>query len=380
MCVGLLIASEFLPVSLLTPIARDLHATEGMAGQAISTSGLFAVIASLLIATVASHFDRRNLLLGLTAAMLASLATVAMAKSFVVLIVGRALLGVVIGGFWALAVSTVLRLVPSGSNSVSKALGIVYSGNAIATAFAPPLGSYFGAIVGWRGVFWGMVPLAVICLVWQWASLPSIPPDRAIPLGEVLQLLKRKSVRVASLAAMLTWSGGMAAFTYFRPFLETRTRVDSTQLSLLLLALGLAGFVGTYLGGALADRYLTKLMSLLPMGLALVTLGLLAVGQSVPLVAVGLFVWGVLNSTIPVAWSTWQTVGFADQPEAGGGLMVAAIQLSILVGGALGGILLDHISITASFLAGAVLLILATVTVGDGTRVLPGYDRCNGEV
>ncbi len=35
MCVALLIASEFMPVSLLTPIARDLHATDGMAGQAI---------------------------------------------------------------------------------------------------------------------------------------------------------------------------------------------------------------------------------------------------------------------------------------------------------------------------------------------------------
>jgi predicted MFS family arabinose efflux permease len=38
LCVALLIASEFMPVSLLTPIARELGATEGMAGQAISIS------------------------------------------------------------------------------------------------------------------------------------------------------------------------------------------------------------------------------------------------------------------------------------------------------------------------------------------------------
>src|SRR4051812_22203113 len=47
MCVALLIAAEFMPVSLLTPIARDLGATVGMAGQAISISGLFAVATSL---------------------------------------------------------------------------------------------------------------------------------------------------------------------------------------------------------------------------------------------------------------------------------------------------------------------------------------------
>jgi hypothetical protein len=48
MCVALLIAAEFMPVSLRTPIARDLHASVGMAGQAISTSGLFASAAVCL--------------------------------------------------------------------------------------------------------------------------------------------------------------------------------------------------------------------------------------------------------------------------------------------------------------------------------------------
>src|SRR3954470_16283674 len=62
LCVALLIASEFLPVSLLTPIARDLGASEGLAGQAISISGLFAVVTSLLVATMSSRFDRRHVL------------------------------------------------------------------------------------------------------------------------------------------------------------------------------------------------------------------------------------------------------------------------------------------------------------------------------
>ena len=50
LCVSTLIASEFMPVSILTPIATDLHLTEGAAGQAISISGLFAVLTSLSIA------------------------------------------------------------------------------------------------------------------------------------------------------------------------------------------------------------------------------------------------------------------------------------------------------------------------------------------
>src|SRR4051795_12150144 len=127
LCVALLIASEFMPVSLLTPIAHDLHATEGVAGQAISISGLFAVATSLLIATIAGRFDRRHVLMGLTGIMLVSLVLIAEAPNFFVLMPARALLGIVIGGFWSLATATVMRLVPE--ESVRKALGIIYTGN-----------------------------------------------------------------------------------------------------------------------------------------------------------------------------------------------------------------------------------------------------------
>src|SRR5438105_15813037 len=72
LCVSALIASEFLPVSLLTPIATDLHVSEGQAGQAIAISGAFAVITSLLIAKVIRGLDRRRVLLGLTALMILS--------------------------------------------------------------------------------------------------------------------------------------------------------------------------------------------------------------------------------------------------------------------------------------------------------------------
>ncbi|HHQ4780986.1 TPA: MFS transporter [Aeromonas veronii] len=65
LCVALLIAAEFMPVSLLTPIATDLGASNGMAGLAIAISGLFAVPTSLLIAPLSHRLDRRHVLMGL---------------------------------------------------------------------------------------------------------------------------------------------------------------------------------------------------------------------------------------------------------------------------------------------------------------------------
>jgi predicted MFS family arabinose efflux permease len=71
--------------------------------------------------------------------------------------------------------------------------------------------------------------------------------------------------------------------------------------------------------------------------------------------------WGAINSAVPVAWMNWLAAEVRDAPEAGGGLMVAAIQLAIMSGAALGGALLDHFAIAATFVGGASLLVLASV-------------------
>jgi predicted MFS family arabinose efflux permease len=370
MCVALLIASEFMPVSLLTPIARDLHATDGMAGQAISVSGLFAVVASLLIASVAARLDRRHVLMGLTSIMLASLVLIASAPNFLVLMLARALLGITIGGFWALATATIMRLVPA--HALPTALGVLYTGNAVAVAFAAPIGSYVGGLIGWRGVFWALVPLVLINLAWQWRSLPSMDPDPVKRSSNVFRLLKRRHVAFAMIAVMLAFAGAFSTFTYLRPFLETRMDVTVPQLSLLLLSLGLAGFVGTYAVSRIVGTHLYRLLTALPFALAVTTLILLDAGRHHlwPVAAI-LFVWGGLNAAIPVAWSTWLSQGIADEPEAGGGLMVAAIQLAIMLGASFGGLLLDRISISATWAGGAALLLLASLAVGSGRRLRP---------
>jgi predicted MFS family arabinose efflux permease len=363
----MLIAAEFMPVSLLTPIAADLGATKGMAGQAISISGLFAVVTSLLIPTVASRFDRRHVLMTLTGVMLASLLLIASAPNFLVLMAARALLGITIGGFWALATATIMRLVPA--ESAPKALGVIYAGNAMATAFAAPIGSYMGAIIGWRGTFWALAPIVAANLAWQWISLPSMPPQAANPVGKVIGLLRRPNVAFAMLGVMLTFAGAFATFTYLRPFLETTTRVTVPQLSLLLLGLGVAGFAGTYGATALLGRHLYALLRWLPLALAAVTVAMVVVGHVIWAVAITMIAWGALNSALPVSWSTWLSKEIRDEPDSGGGLIVAAIQLSIMVGAAVGGLLLDHVSIVATLLGGAGLLVLASLIVGNGDRV-----------
>ena len=368
LCVSMLIASEFMPVSLLTPMAAGLGATEGQVGQAISVSGIFAILASLAVTTLAGRLNRKGVLVGMTALMLVSLVMIAAAPNFAVLMLARALLGIAVGGFWALAAAVIMRLVPAAD--VPRALALIYGGQAVAAAFAAPLGSYLGGLIGWRGVFWALTPIVAANLIWHLVALPSMPAGRRQNLGSLIAVLKRPYFARGLLAATFTYGSAMTMFTYLRPFLERVTGADVPTLSILLLILGSAGFLGTWAAGRIVGQGVAPLLRLPALVMGACTLALLAVGPSLIATAAILAIWGVMNTATSVIWMTWMSQNVEDAPEAAGSLMVAAIQTSILLGAVLGGLLLDGISINATFLGSVALAVLALLVVGNGQRLL----------
>ena len=363
LCVFALIASEFMPVSLLTPMAVDLQVTEGMAGQGIAISGAFAVLTSLSISWLARTLDRKVLLLALTGLMAVSGVIVGLAPDYPTYMVGRALIGVVIGGFWSMSAATAMRLVPAPQ--VPKALAIFNGGNALATVVAAPLGSYLGSIIGWRGAFFCVVPVAAIAFIWMYISLPSMKVEARMPgSGNVFKLFKSRTVALGMLGCGAFFMGQFALFTYLRPFLETVTHVDVSTLSLILLVIGVAGFIGTLIIGRFLRRSLFRTLIAIPVLMALIALALIPFGNSIIVVAVLLGLWGLLATAAPVGWWSWIAQALPNNAEAGGGLMVAVIQLAIALGSTIGGLLFDSRGYQSTFVASAVVLLLgAAVTV-----------------
>jgi predicted MFS family arabinose efflux permease len=370
LCVSTLIASEFMPVSLLTPIALDLQVTEGQAGQAISISGIFAVLTSLLIASATRRIDRRTLLLSLTGLMLVSGLIVALAPNYFVLMIGRALIGVVVGGFWSMSAATVMRLV--SERDVPRALALLNGGNALATTIAAPLGSFLGQYIGWRGAFFAVVPLAAVTLAWQFASLPPLPPKGGSRPRSALGVLRNRQARYGIVAVSLFFMGQFALFTYLRPFLETVTGVNVSTLSLILLIIGGAGLLGTYLIGFALKRVLHGLLIGMPVVMAAIALALIALGGAPFSTAVLLAGWGLIGTAAPVAWWTWLSRTLPEEAEAAGGLMVAAIQMAITLGAAAGGLLFDSSGYESTFALSAALLVAsAIVAVATGRTRRP---------
>ena len=157
-----LVTAEFLPASLLTPLAEGLQISKGAAGQAVTATALVALITSLFISAATRGIDRRWVLMGLSVLLVISNLIVAGAPGLVTLLIGRILMGIALGGFWTLSVATVMRLVPE--QAIPRALAIMFMGVSAATVFAVPVGSYLGEMIGWRGVFIAATGLALLAL------------------------------------------------------------------------------------------------------------------------------------------------------------------------------------------------------------------------
>lgn len=354
LCVAVLIASEFMPVSLLSPIAADLGVTEGRTGQAISISGAFAVITSLLVASLTRRIDRKLVVIGFTVHLIVSGLAVTFAPNYAFLMVGRALLGIAIGGFWSMSTSIVMRLM--SDDLVPRGLAMLNAGNAIAATIAAPLGSFLGAYVGWRGAFFLVVPLGLLALAWQWISLPPLPPRGRRASGNVLLLLRRRPVALGMASILMLFMGQFALFTYLRPFLENVTGLAIPALSAMLLVMGLAGVAGTWWIGRLLRTRLFGVLIAIPLVMSVLAVALIAFGTIPVPVSLLLVAWGFFGTAAPVGWGTWLSRTLPEDAEAGGGLQVAVIQLAITGGAAIGGTLFDAIGWWSAFAFGAALL------------------------
>ena len=353
-----LIVAEFLPASLLTPMASSLGVSEGMAGQAVTATALVALVTGLLIATATRNIDRRWVLMFFSVLQIVSSLMVAFAGSLAFLLLGRLLLGIAIGGFWAMSTATAMRLVPAAH--VPKALAIIFSAVSV-----------LGELIGWRNVFILCAIPSLLALLWQLWVLPSMRPESVGTFSTLFRVLRRPGMLGGMLASILIFSGHFAFFTYLRPFLETVAQARVEGVSLILLGFGVAHFVGTSVASYLLSRSLRLTLALVPLMMSVLALLMVTFGHLSVLDGLLVALWGFAFGLVPVAWSTWLATTVPDEAESAGGLLVASIQLAISAGAAGGGAVFDLHGASGVFTGSGLLLLTAMVVVFTAVRVKP---------
>ncbi len=305
----------------------------------------------------------------LVAVLVAGNLGAAWAPDFGTMVAARVLVGIGMGGVWAVAAGLAVRLVPA--KSAGAATSLVFSGVAVASVLGVPAGTYLGALAGWRAAFLAAAGLGAVVLVAAALLLPRLPAERAVPFGGVLRLTRDPRLRTGLLVVGFLVTGHFAAYTYVRPVLEDVTGVGAGTIGTLLLVYGIAGVAGNFLAGAGAARSPRTTILVIAAVLALTVAVLPRLGGSPALAAVLMVVWGLGYGGVSAGTQTWVLLAAPDAREAASSLFVAVFNGAIALGALAGGLVADRVGVTAVMGTGAALMAGALVTTAVGRAPAP---------
>lgn len=356
-----LVVTEFLPVGLLSGISRDLGVSEGTAGLAITATAILGFIAAPVTAIAIGRADRKLVLLGLTVLLIISSVLSWTAGSFATLLIARIILGIGVGGFWAISITAAAKLV--SPEKVHAASSLVFAGISIGSVIAVPAGSYIGAHADWRDGFLGASILAVVCFLLQLVFLPTLKMKAGVSVSDFFGLLKDPKIRAIFLTVIFIVAGQYAGYTFVTPYLEQITHLDAAIVSGLLFAYGVSTVVGNFAGGAFAGRNLHNTV-VATVWLFVLSLAAIAVFATSPIFAgAALLIWALSWGMAPVGTQLWLYNATLHAPEAAQAMNTSVFQLSIGLGSLAGGIVVNNVGLRGSMWLGVLILAFAVVMV-----------------
>ncbi|MDR3505383.1 MAG: MFS transporter [Acidocella sp.] len=248
--------TEFGTMGLLPYFSAALGMSAPQAGHVISAYALGVVVGAPVLALMAAHLPRRDVLVGLMLVYAVGNGLTAFAPSAGWMLVFRFIAGLPHGAYFGVAVLVAASLVPE--NKRAQAMSRVLLGLTVATIFGVPLANFIGQTVGWRWAF-GLVTLLPLITA---ALVQTLAPrqkqhggDAPSPLAE-LAALGRLQVWLALGMGAIGFGGMFAVYTYLASTLLLVTHAAPDVVPMMLALLGTGFTIGNLLSAWLADRAL----------------------------------------------------------------------------------------------------------------------------
>lgn len=352
------VTTEMLPVGLLVPITGDLHVSVGEGGLMLFVPAILAALFAPLVVVGAKGADRRWLLCGLLAMLTAANLASALAPSMPWLLGARMLVGICIGGIWAIAGGLAGRIVPP--QSVGTATAIIFGGVAVASVLGVPLGAFIGDLAGWRAAFGAMAAGCAAVLLLVALALPPLPAPRSLSARQLAAQLANPAVRLGLAITLFLVAGHFMAYTFVRPLLQSQAGFGQPWIGPLLFAYGAAGVAGNFVAGEAAARQPGRVLLTITLALLLTLALLAALGHLRFASGVLLVVWGLAYGGVSVSLQAWMMRAAPGAVEAATALFVAMFNLGIAAGSLLGVPSVDALGLRANlWLAAACMLLPA---------------------
>ncbi|MEQ6353305.1 MFS transporter [Lysinibacillus sp. M3] len=324
---------------LLPGISDTYQKSTSQVGQAVSIFTLFYAISAPFFSSLFAGKPIKKILIWSMLLFTIANSVTALAPTFTILLLSRAIAGTGAGLFSPLAVAASTKFV--SSEKKGRALGLTIGGMSIGTVLGVPLGIYISNVYDWKITLWLLVMIGVISILCMYFFLPDFPTTPPPALNERLKMFLDKRVTITVGVTFFASVASLGLYTYLSPLLEDMAR--SSNVTMYLWAWGFGGLVGSILIGYLID-YFGKLKTLVTIILFTLTLSIISIPfmLNFPILKyLPFFVWGAMGWACQ---APQQHILLSQQPNNGSSAVALNSSVNYLgsaIGASLGGVVLS---------------------------------------
>ena len=241
-----------LPAGLLNVFMADLGLDAPTAGLLSFVGGLVVGIGAPLVAALTSSIDRRILLTTALILYVVGHIGAALAPTYAIVLVFRAVTVAGAAIFTPQAAATVGLIVAPDRRGA--AIAFIFIGWSLASVLGIPLGALLGDVIGWRGTYLCMAGLSAVGVVGVFVTTPKGLRVAPLRLSSWVQVLTDWRLLLVLAVTLLVGSGQTAVFIYMTPLLTTIYAASTAQIALTFLAGGIFGVLGNIAVARFATR------------------------------------------------------------------------------------------------------------------------------
>jgi Arabinose efflux permease len=360
--------SELVIAGILNVLADQMHISVSLAGQLITAYSLAFAIGTPIIIASTAKWPRKKLLLSAIVVFVAGNFLSIAGSGFVLLMAARMLLGISSGVFIVAAFSAAAKMVPV--EKIGSAIGTIILGFSSAMILGVPLGVALTNMYNWQMIFWFLGAGGMIILIGLAILLPQIEGDAPVPFRQQLGVLANPVIFFALMLVLFREAGNSVMFTYIASFLGDILHRSTAEIGLMMLLFGLAGAVGSRIGGSAVDKWGSAKLIMIGVAIHVIALLLLPLMvYSFPLAISLLSLWIMSMFTLGPATQTYFIERAPQSSNLIISLNISVTQVGIAAGASVGGLVVNwQDTVLYNPLAAGLVLILALVAAAISIR------------
>lgn len=335
---------EYIITGIIEMIAVDLGVSTSETGLLVTVFALAAAIVAPILIAVTINADRKKLLIATLSVFIASNGFMFVDLPYEIVLWVRIIQGASGGIATVVAMAVATRLVEKEKRG--NTIGIILMGLSSSLVLGVPMGTFFSEMFGWRVLFILIGLLSVFPLLIIYKKVPAIKEEEKVTLRMQVSILRNSSILTALVITLLYIGGYSTLFTYITPFLQATSSLSIAQISGVLFLAGVCSFVGSRVGGQLADAKGSKFTICLGLLLQGATLLIFALtGVHLLVLILNLMIFMLATWSISPAQQLYLVTLAPRNPDIALSVNTSFIQFGFALGSGLGGVVISRTSV-----------------------------------